>query len=118
MTIPEIHDEVLVTFIYGNINNAIVVGALYNGIDTPPYANEDGENNLRVFQSRSGHRVTFDDTADGERIELVTHNESIRGHGCCERDPQRLRRQGHRDRGWQSPRHPNGDVHAECGQRH
>ena len=32
---PEIHDEVLVTFIYGNINNAIVVGALYNGIDTP-----------------------------------------------------------------------------------
>ena len=78
MTIPEIHDEVLVTFIYGNINNAIVVGALYNGVDTPPYANEDGENNLRVFQSRSGHRITFDDTKDAERIELVTHNESIR----------------------------------------
>ena len=78
MTIPEIDDEVLVTFMYGNFNDAVVVGALYNGVDTPPYANEDGENNLRVFQSRSGHRVTFDDTKDAERIELVTHNESIR----------------------------------------
>ena len=78
VTIPEINDEVLVTFMYGNFNNAVVVGALFNGVDTPPYANEDGENNLRVFQSRSGHRVTFDDTPGAERIELVTHNESIR----------------------------------------
>ena len=78
MTIPEIGDEVLVSFVHGDFNHAIVVGSLYNGVDTPPYANEDGENNLRVFQSRSGHRVTFDDTDGGERIELVTANEKIR----------------------------------------
>ena len=77
MTIPEIGDEVLVAFMHGDINHAIVVGSLYNGVDTPPYANEDGENNLRVFQSRSGHRVTFDDTKGSERIELVTHNKEI-----------------------------------------
>ena len=47
-------------------------------MDTPPYANEDGENNLRVFQSRSGHRLTFDDTKDDERVELILHNEEIR----------------------------------------
>ncbi|HNH49084.1 MAG TPA: phage tail protein, partial [Myxococcota bacterium] len=52
--------------------------SMYNGVDLPPYANEDGENNLRVFQSRSGHRVTFDDTKGEERIELITHNEEIR----------------------------------------
>jgi phage baseplate assembly protein gpV len=55
-----------------------VIGSLYNGVDTPPYANEDQENNLRVFQSRSGHRMTFDDTAGAERVELILHNEEIR----------------------------------------
>jgi len=78
MTIPEVDDEVLVAFVHGDINHAIVLGSLFNGVDTPPYANEDGENNLRVFQSRSGHRLTFDDTAGAERIELVLHNEEIR----------------------------------------
>ena len=50
----------------------------YNGVDKPPYANEDGDNNLRVFQSRSGHRLTFDDTDGEERVELILHNEEIR----------------------------------------
>lgn len=78
MTIPEKGDEVLVSFVHGDVSNAIVVGSLYNGVDTPPYANEDGANNLRVFQSRSGHRLTFDDTAGAERIELILNNEEIR----------------------------------------
>jgi len=78
MTIPEVDDEVLVAFLHGDFNHAIVLGSLYNGVDTPPYANEDGNNDLRVFQSRSGHRVTFDDTDGSERIELVTHNEEIK----------------------------------------
>jgi uncharacterized protein involved in type VI secretion and phage assembly len=78
MTIPEIDDEVLVSFVHGNHDNAVVVGSLYNGVDTPPYANEDEENNLRVFQSRSGHRLTFDDTKGEERMELISHNEEIR----------------------------------------
>lgn len=78
MTIPEIDDEVLVAFMHGDINHAIVIGSLFNGVDTPPYANEDGFNNLRVFQSRSGHRVTFDDTVGMERVELILHNEEIR----------------------------------------
>ena len=78
MTIPEIDDEVLVSFVRGDIQNAIIVGSLYNGQDTPPYANEDEENNLRVFQSRSGHRLTFDDTEGAERVEMILHNEEIK----------------------------------------
>lgn len=78
MTIPEIDDEVLVAFVHGDINHAIVVGSLYNGVDVPPYANEDGDNDLRVFQSRSGHRLTFDDKKGDERVELIVHNEEIR----------------------------------------
>lgn len=78
MTIPEIDDEVLVAFSHGDFNHAVVVGGMFNGVDTPPYANEDGNNDLRVFQSRSGHRLTFDDKDGDERIELVLHNEEIR----------------------------------------
>lgn len=78
MTIPEIEDEVLVAFSHGDIQQAVVVGSLYNGVDTPPYKNEDGENNLRMFKSRSGHKLTWDDTKGAERIELITHNEEIR----------------------------------------
>ena len=73
MTIPEVDDEVLVAFVHGDINHAIVIGSLYNGVDVPPYANEDGNNDLRVFQSRSGHRLTFDDKSGDERIELIVH---------------------------------------------
>jgi phage baseplate assembly protein gpV len=78
MTIPEVGDEVLVAFMHGDVQQAVVVGSLYNGVDRPPYANEDGQDNLRVFQTRSGHRVTFDDTAGAENIDIVTHNEKIR----------------------------------------
>jgi uncharacterized protein involved in type VI secretion and phage assembly len=78
VTLPEIDDEVLVSFVRGDFNHAVILGALFNGVDTPPYANEDGDNNLRVFQSRSGHRLTFDDTDGSERIELILHNEEIK----------------------------------------
>ena len=78
MTIPEKEDEVLVAFLHGDIQHAVVLGSLYNGVDRPPYANADGQNNLRVFQSRSGHRLTFDDTPGAERVELILHNEEIR----------------------------------------
>ncbi len=78
MTIPEKNDEVLVAFLHGDFQHAVVLGSVYNGVDIPPYANDDGENNLRVFQSRSGHRLTFDDTMGEERVELILHNEEIR----------------------------------------
>ncbi|MBN1336092.1 MAG: phage baseplate assembly protein V [Deltaproteobacteria bacterium] len=78
VAIPEIDDEVLVAFVHGDINHAVVLGSLHNGKDTPPYANEDGDNNLRVFKSRSGHKLTFDDTDGAEKIELVTPDEGVR----------------------------------------
>ena len=78
VSIPEIGDEVLVAFGHGSVHHAVIVGALFNGVDRPPYANEDRDNNLRVFRSRSGHTATFDDTDGAERVELVTHDASIR----------------------------------------
>jgi uncharacterized protein involved in type VI secretion and phage assembly len=69
--IPEVDDEVLVAFEQGNVVTPYVIGSLHNGSDTPPVANDDGENNIRTIKSRSGHVITLDDTEGEEKIEIV-----------------------------------------------
>ncbi len=68
--LPEVGDEVLVAFEHGDINRPYVIGALWNGVDKPPLANDDGKNNVRLIQSRSGHVITLDDTDGSEKIEV------------------------------------------------
>jgi uncharacterized protein involved in type VI secretion and phage assembly len=48
-----------------------VLGALWNGADTPPATNSDGKNNLRLIQSRSGHLIKLNDEDGKETIEIV-----------------------------------------------
>jgi uncharacterized protein involved in type VI secretion and phage assembly len=69
--LPEVEDEVLVAFDHGDINSPYVLGALWNGKDTPPVANGDGKNNIRVIQSRSGHILRLTDEAGKEKIEII-----------------------------------------------
>ncbi len=69
--LPEVNDEVLVAFEHGDIRFPYVLGALWNGVDTPPQDNADGENNLRLIKSRSGHIIRLDDTSGGEKIEII-----------------------------------------------
>ena len=71
--IPEVDDEVLVAFEHGDIHYPYIIGALWNGQDKVHENNDDGENNLRVIKSRSGHRIVFDDTADKEQVMIETH---------------------------------------------
>ena len=73
--LPEVGDEVLVAFEHGDINRAYVIGSLWNGVDKPPAANDDGKNNIRRIKSRSGHVITLDDTDGGEKIEIKDKTE-------------------------------------------
>lgn len=66
--LPEVDDEVLVTFEQGNMNVPYILGALWNGKDKPPVKNDDGKNNQRVIKSRSGHQIILDDTDGEEKI--------------------------------------------------
>jgi uncharacterized protein involved in type VI secretion and phage assembly len=70
-TLPELEDEVLVAFEHGSAEHPYVLGALWNGKDKPPANNDDGDNNVRVLKSRSGHVVRLDDTAGAEKIEIM-----------------------------------------------
>ena len=74
--LPEVDDEVLVAFEYGDISRPYVLGSLWNGVDTPPEDNGDGENNIRVIKSRSGHVVRLDDTEGAEKIEIIDKSEN------------------------------------------
>lgn len=70
--LPEVDDEVLVAFEQGDVRRPYVIGMLWNGVDQPPEEYENnGENNLRLIKTRSGHLIKFDDTDGGEKIEIV-----------------------------------------------
>lgn len=69
--LPEVGDEVLLAFEGGDISQPYVIGALWNGVDTPPEINSDGKNNLRFIKSRSGHLICFNDQEGSEKIEIM-----------------------------------------------
>ena len=75
---PEVGDEVLIAFEHGDIRFPYVIGALWNGVDTPPHDNADGANNLRLIKSRSGHVIQLDDTSGSEKIEIIDSSGSNR----------------------------------------
>lgn len=76
--LPEVGDEVLVAFEYGDVNRPYVVGALWNGMDAPPETNSDGKNNIRKICSRSGHEIIFNDDSENSQENIEIHSKS--GH--------------------------------------
>ncbi len=73
--IPEVDDEVLVSFVAGDPRRPIVIGALWNGVDAPPETMDGGgENHIRSITSESGHKLTFDDTPAAEKVEIKTQS--------------------------------------------
>ena len=74
--IPEVGDEVLVAFEREDLRFPYVLGALWNGQDKPPLANDDGKNDKRTITSRKNHHLTFDDGTQGV-VELAHENGSV-----------------------------------------
>ncbi|HEY1278384.1 MAG TPA: VgrG-related protein [Acidimicrobiales bacterium] len=68
--LPEVGDEVVVSFDQGDVRRPFVLGGLYNGQDkakTGPAPFLDGSShavNNRLFTSRAGHQLVFIDASD------------------------------------------------------
>ncbi|MAU12347.1 MAG: phage tail protein [Anaerolineaceae bacterium] len=68
---PEVDDEVLVVFEYGDPRRPHIVGALWNSEDKlPPELGEAKKNDIRSITSRSGHVIKLDDTDGEQKIEI------------------------------------------------
>ena len=70
--IPDVNDEVLVAFEHGQLDRPIVIGMLWNRKDQPPETIADqGNDSISSFQTRSGHKLAFDDSNDKPSILIV-----------------------------------------------
>jgi phage protein D len=76
--LPEIDDEVLVGFELGDVHHPLVLGGLWNGIDTPPEESDtlvkSGVVQRRIVRSRAGHTITLDDSDDGGGVTIEDRN--------------------------------------------
>jgi uncharacterized protein involved in type VI secretion and phage assembly len=71
--VPDVNDEVLVGFEAGDPRRPFVVGALWNGSDSPPETMDGAGNNYKkVIRSRNGVKITLDDTDGQETMTLET----------------------------------------------
>lgn len=71
--VPDVGDEVLVSFEAGDPRRPYVVGGLWNGNDAPPESMDGaGKNFTKSIRSRNGVKVTLDDTDGQERLVLET----------------------------------------------
>jgi uncharacterized protein involved in type VI secretion and phage assembly len=79
--IPEVNDEVLVAFEFGDVRRPIVLSALHNGKDKPKLGDgllDNGKVKRRGVVSRKGHRVVIFDDPGKSGIALITSNGQIR----------------------------------------
>jgi uncharacterized protein involved in type VI secretion and phage assembly len=79
--IPEVNDEVLVAFEFGDIRRPYVVGSLYNGQDTPNLGSglfDNGKVKRRGFISRRGHQFIFFDDPNKAGMAFISSDGNLK----------------------------------------
>lgn len=82
LLLPEVEDEVLLTFERGDVRRPYVLGGLWNALDRPPLDagavdGTSGESWQRGLVSRSGHRVVLEDGTASPGILVATGDGSV-----------------------------------------
>ncbi|QQO09010.1 phage baseplate assembly protein V [Breznakiella homolactica] len=78
--LPDVDDQVLVVSLDEHNIRKAAIGGLWSNEAAPPSTgensdadlNQDGNNSLRFFKSRSGSMVIFDDTEGEEKIQIIS----------------------------------------------
>lgn len=71
--LPEVDDQVIVTFAHGDVRRPMVLGGLWNTTAAMPSQDAVSSGSVvhRVWQSRSGHVLDFDDTSGSETVTIT-----------------------------------------------
>ncbi len=69
-TLPELDDEVLVGYEHGNTDHPVVLGCLYNKENAPMAEAISADNDVKMFMTRAGNKIVFNDKADAETITI------------------------------------------------
>jgi len=67
---PEVDDEVMVSFEHGDAQHPYILGYVWNGRDKPP--NDGIDTKVRRLRTVSGHVLEFDDRSGQEQILIKT----------------------------------------------
>lgn len=77
--LPDAGTTVAVLRGFGNAaEGLIVLGALYNSHTDTPYVTDATDNAIKEIRTTSGHSLTFDDTADAEKISIISSDEKLK----------------------------------------
>jgi uncharacterized protein involved in type VI secretion and phage assembly len=69
--VPEKKDEVILACIYGDVNELIVLGGLYNGKDKPASKRERSPGlDQKLIRTKGKHQLLLDDSPKGKKIEI------------------------------------------------
>ena len=73
--LPEVESEVLITFHMGDRNRPIVIGSLWNKVNTMPEDAPDKENKNKLLRTKGGTTVMITEEKDKETVEVKTPKE-------------------------------------------
>jgi len=68
---PEKGDEVLVAFLHGCLENPVVLGGLFNGVDKPP-TQRTADRDVKMIRTKAGHEIVLDDTSSSRAVRVAT----------------------------------------------
>lgn len=71
--LPQVGDEVILGFLDGDLDHAVVLGSLYNGVDKPALAAER-QLDTDELRTTAQSRLTFTNTEGAATIELADRN--------------------------------------------
>lgn len=82
--LPEIGDEVLLSFLGNDYDSPLIIGSVFNP-STPPFSNYEDNNYTKVFMTKKGMKWTWDDdkgiheisTPNGNKIVLSEDEHSL-----------------------------------------
>lgn len=66
--LPGVGEEVIVTFLHGDLAHPVIIGSVWNGSGQPPEDTPSGDVKVWSINGRGGTRIAIDESSDGSEV--------------------------------------------------